>query len=283
MAYNAAACRSPSAWASASPRKPVEIAAKKKTGGFAVTATGRGALSVRGAAFFTTVARAAIVNKMQRTPDQNKRIWKLVGQLAEATGLGRERAEEIMRDHCEQVTGQTSTRSLTVSQADDLIRRLEDIGWKFLGVANKVPYKKKPSKEARQVHDGEALATPQMEGMLRDLFTDLGWGNKAQQRGFYKRVLGKDTIGPVTRGDHLKVIEGLKAMWLRKNRHEIARAHLAVAELHQNGTGLTPWERDFVEDVRKQIKTGKKLTPQIILKTLEIHDKRVAGTTKDTA
>ena len=231
---------------------------------------------------------------MPRSLDQNKRIWKLVGQLAQATGLGREWAEEIMRAHCKEVTGQTSTRNLTVSRADELIARLEAAVEKIVipaqagshehaggfRVKHGTTKKKPPSKEARQVHDGEAFTTPQMERMAKDLFADLGWATAAQQRGFYKRVLGKDTIGPITRADHLKIIEGLKAIWLRKNKQKIARAHLAIAELHQNGTGLTPWERGFIKDVRAKIKTGKKLTPQIILKVLEINDKRLVQSSR---
>lgn len=219
---------------------------------------------------------------MKRDLQQNRTLWKLVGQLAGAPGMNKERAEAVMREICAQVSGQSSTRALTAEQAEELIARLEGAVQKSgaetaplqrgnVGAGSPRPHRKTSP---------EALITTEQEAMIQKLFGNLGWNKSAQQRGFYRRVLGADALFPVTHRQGRDVIEGLKQIWLRKNKNTVADAVRMVEELWQriqnSESRITNWERGFLDDLRGKIEAGKKLTPAIVLKLTEIHEKRIA-------
>lgn len=210
----------------------------------------------------------------QRTIEQNNQIWGLVQRLSTYAHLD---GEEVMRDLCLQVSGQPSSKALTVEQADKVIEELE--------ARVKRSRQDALSKKEGEPPDPDAFHTQDQMDMMLCLFADLGWTSNAQQQGFYRRVLCHKRQGaaifPHTRGEMRKVIEALKAIYVRKfSRQEMQeKVRTLLALVGADGRSpLTEWEREtFLPNLQYKLISNLKLTPAIIKKLEEIWEKCKGG------
>ncbi len=105
----------------------------------------------------------------KRTPEQNRKIWALAGELGFDEGL--------LRDLVERLTGQRSTSALTRRQAHVVIDELNRLGGK----------QSPPTIETRR----PGMATPQQIHKIRSLERDLGWSdNPKRLRSFMQKYSG---------------------------------------------------------------------------------------------
>lgn len=234
-----------------------------------------------------------IVFPGQRITYQNNKIWGLVQRLKTYAHL---EGEEIMRELCLAISGQSSSKALTEAQADKVIEELE--------IRVKRARQDALSKREGEPSDPDAFHTQDQMDMMLSLFADLGWTTNAQQQGFYRRILGhKCRVGyahqavfPHTRGEMRKVTEALKAIFTRK--YNTASLQEAIRTLLGQGTedrgqetgdrgqgivgatrrvALTEWELKFLRNLQEKLLFGRKLTPQMIRKLQEVCEKRGQG------
>lgn len=186
-------------------------------------------------------------------PGQLKGLWAITGRLQKLSGMSRDQAEDALRAVVTDVSGQASTRGLTVHQADAVRQRLEELVRSAMrdGPAGKPPGK------PRKV-DPEAPVTPDQSRALLLLAGELGW-NRKRLTAFVARRMKTVTRGmpwPQTRGQAMAIHEALEAiLWRREDsswRAIKARAGDAL-EL----PGLTAWEVGFLESLIKQDGAGK--------------------------
>lgn len=196
---------------------------------------------------------------MQRTLEQNKRIWALVNRIAELTGKGREFAEELMRLDCKETSGQEHTFCLSGTQASNLIKRLQ----------RRVEILEEKEKTSNY-YDPEAPVTGKQLRAIDGLYKTLGWMTEAQQIGFSSRIIKKDR--PETRADGVKIHQALQAMILQRHSPEDLSAKCSLM-LNVRAHLLTEWEKAFLKDVDSQISEGGKLSSMKVVKILEIWEK----------
>lgn len=110
-------------------------------------------------------------------------------------------ADEDYRSLLEAEAGVTSSNDLDNSGLDRVLRRLGKLG--FVNTAHRAKRRPQPA----------GLVTPDQQQLMRELYEKLGWTDVARQMGFSKRACKK--AFPQTRGDAIKVIEGLKGMLKR--------------------------------------------------------------------
>ncbi|MDU7473597.1 MAG: regulatory protein GemA [Paenibacillus macerans] len=136
----------------------------------------------------------------KRTPEQNRKIWALAGELGFDEGL--------LRDVVERLTGQRSTSALTVVQANRLIDEL-----------NRIAGKPQPSTTSTR---RPGMATPEQLHKIRTLERDLGWAdNPKRLQAFMKKYCGGVArLEWLQFGQATTLIESLKGV-LRseQNRH----------------------------------------------------------------
>jgi len=102
---------------------------------------------------------------------------------------------------------------------------------------------------------------------LKKLYADLGW-NEKRQKGMNLRVIKKDT--PLTDKDAQKVYQALdRYLMHRVQPHYIAFTQLVYA-MESEGHLLTEWERGFVADVSRRIRSSMKVTVKMVKKIREI-------------
>ena len=105
----------------------------------------------------------------KRTPEQNRKLWALAGELGFDEGL--------LRDLVERLTGQRSTSALTRRQAHIVIDELNRLGGK------------QPAPTIKTHRPG--MATPQQIHKIRSLERDLGWSdNPKRLRAFMQKYSG---------------------------------------------------------------------------------------------
>lgn len=202
---------------------------------------------------------------MTRTTTQNKYIWKLVSNLAQATGFTREYAKERMYNICQEISGLRSSSQLTEDQAARLIRRLEA----HIATARKT---RNPKPETRNPkHDPDALATNAQLATLDQLYLDVGIDTEARQIAFCRRVV--KSFMPITRADVAKIHEALEAMYVRQFDTATIDKMLAIAI--RNKERLTAWEKKFTSDIYRQVRANRKLSSMKCKKLKEIHNKIV--------
>ena len=107
-------------------------------------------------------------------------------------------ADEDYRAVLQAEAGVSSSNDLDNGGLDRVLRRLGKLG--FTNTAHRPRRKPQPA----------GLVTPEQQQLICDLYEQLGWSDVARQMGFAKRVCKKSF--PQTRGDAIKVIEGLKGM-----------------------------------------------------------------------
>lgn len=62
-----------------------------------------------------------------RTDAQNKALWGAVSRLRKEQGLSADDAQAVLRGHVKAVSGQESTKVITVAQAATVLQRLERV------------------------------------------------------------------------------------------------------------------------------------------------------------
>ncbi len=190
----------------------------------------------------------------KRTSQQNRRIWSLVGKLASKSGILREESEEIMRLVNDRVNGTEQTSVLTVDQADLLINEMGNL-----------------IRDARRDIDDigyDKMVTPGQLRLIDSLYSDLRW-NKKSQIGFNKRQTKKPW--PQTRADANSIITALSAILLKEVRSEEISGRLDKLDAVKHR--LTPWEKAFKADLKRQLTEGGALTVMKLKKFLEIEGK----------
>lgn len=108
--------------------------------------------------------------KGKRTPEQNRKIWALAGEL----GFD----EMMLRDLVERLTGQRSTSALTVFQANRLIDEMNRLGGKQ--TIRTTTATRRPG-----------MATPEQIHKIRSLERELGWAdNPKRLQAFMQKYSG---------------------------------------------------------------------------------------------
>lgn len=126
----------------------------------------------------------------KRTPEQNRKIWALAGEL----GFD----ETLLRDLVERLTGQRRTSSLTAQQANRLIEEMNRLGGK------------QPTTQARR----PGMATPEQIHKIRTLERELGWSdNPKRLQAFTKKYCaGIARLEWLQFGQARALIESLKGV-----------------------------------------------------------------------
>ena len=200
-----------------------------------------------------------------RTPEQNRRLWRLVGELAEAAGIDKPAAEEIMRNIVERISGQRSTKELTSAQAEAVIKTLK---------ARIADVRRAQTRELGVVSRRE-------HELINGLLKLLGMDSLKQRTGIIRRVIKKPLIE--TEEDARAVIEALAAM--AERRYDVRRIlhSLTKPDIY---FAMTDWERSFVNNLldreekiernrasTRRRRTTKLFKPGATLKLLELAQK----------
>lgn len=217
------------------------------------------------------------------TPDtitrgQLQSIWgRLLPRLARVIG-NQEHAEQILREIVREVSGQTSTRALTIAQANDVMLRLNGAAQVEKSLVN-------PRGPKRTGTGGQ-------EWLARKLARDLWWEDcKTQGRrpgdprtpdkilldrftGFVNRVLNGQPW-PTTRGSWNKIIEALAAIYIRERAAYLPPRILAIRQAADAGqVNLTEWETRFLADfTHYNQQHGAPKSPGALHKFLELEAK----------
>ena len=172
---------------------------------------------------------------------RRRALWGRVQKLSQATGMDREDAELVMRDHVEAITGQRSTRFMNQEQTAELFRRLDAM----------IREDRPSTRAARELEeDPDALITAEQSRTLVQLGLAVGLDRRRLRSwivGHMKTVCGGRTW-PQTRGQAIKVHEGLEAWLVRQPRSQPGQVErrARAGRLYDD---LTAWERTFLRDL----------------------------------
>lgn len=204
--------------------------------------------------------------KKLRTPAQNRVIWGLVTQLAQATGAAKAEAEEAVRAICREVAGHDHTSRLTEGQADVVIARLRA----------RLPQSPAPATMATtaasvSMSRQNAPITPRQQEVIGALYRQVGWDDRGRQIAFARRQL--KLPWPQTQLHADAIIEPLKAIALRHT--DPADAWRRAVALRES-PHLDAWQRQFIPDLIMQFTVAdasrdltKVLSPHKLLKLIE--------------
>lgn len=204
-----------------------------------------------------------------RTLGQNRRIWGLVTELRELSGLSQGDAEDVLHRCCRECSAQEHTSQLTERQAARVIAMM---------VAEISGYKKKPASPKRgqpgdcapgQGPRTEQRITPDQQRVLQALFAQAGLDTQERRMGFCRQQC--DTPWPQTQAHADALFEPLKAMILRRVTPEQFQARVKALIGHPK---LDQWKTNFVADLQRQIDeaikagrpVGKVITPYKLAK-----------------
>lgn len=213
-----------------------------------------------------------------RTPAQSRAIHATASRLADLTGVDR---QELLDAHCEAVSGQRHTSTLSLDQARRLIQRLDGEVTRFASQARPAPAPAlsvveggggepagrpvgsprlavAPSAATPRPHEpwgprgpgtrGDQPITAMQRVVVAGLFRLLGW-DATRQLGFVRRQCKADA--PQTQADADRLIEPLKRMALSESTVPVALA-LTRAALAQPddawsaGPADRRWKREFL-------------------------------------
>lgn len=125
----------------------------------------------------------------KRTPEQNRKIWALAGEI----GLD----EGLLRDLVERLTGQRSTSALTRRQANLVIDEMNRLGGKL------------PIMKNRRT----GMATPEQIHKIKSLERELGWtDNPKRLRAFMQKYSGVARLEWLRFNPAQALIESLKGV-----------------------------------------------------------------------
>lgn len=206
-----------------------------------------------------------------RTPGQNRQLWGLVNTLARASGCERDQAEEALRRHCREVSGQEHSSMLSVEQAAEVTRRLgHEIDSIQKDQRSAAPTDRQPWGPRGPGPRHGQMATLRQHKVLEALYRQAGWDCPAQI-AFSTRQCKKPW--PQSQQDADAILEALKAIVLRKVKPAAARAR-AIAL--QGRPELDAWKRNFVADLVRQFEEaaehghqGRVMTTHKLLKLTE--------------
>ncbi len=202
--------------------------------------------------------------KRVRTPAQNRVIWGLVTQLAQATSGTKIEAEEAVRAICREVAGHDHTSRLTEGQADVVISRLRA---RLPQGQGRPAAPSAPVGKSRQ----DAPITPRQQEVIGALYRQVGWDDRGRQIAFARRQL--KLPWPQTQLHADAIIEPLKAIALRHT--DPADAWRRAVALRES-PHLDAWQRQFIPDLIAQFVVAdaardlkKVLSPHKLLKLIE--------------
>jgi len=149
----------------------------------------------------------------KRTPEQNRKIWALAGEL----GFD----ETLLRDLVQRISGQRSTSSLTIMQANELIEEMNRLSGK------------QPTRAANVRRPG--MATPEQINKIRSLEKQLGWADDPRRlQGFMKRFSnGIVRLEWLTASQASRLIESLKGMKGTLERQQTRKGGQAGGAAHE--------------------------------------------------
>ena len=177
------------------------------------------------------------MKKVKRTPAQNNAIWGLLSKLS----LGAEDRKGLLRQLCNEVSGQEHSSQLTQAQAQEVIRRLQ-------GRAPSQSGAPPPTKaQAEDATASEPMLTPAQQETLAHVFRQAGMTTLAQQRTFCQRQIKRPWCQ--TNQDFNAVYQGLKAIVLRDlDPTDFQRRVDALV----NHPALDAWQLSWAADVSRQ-------------------------------
>lgn len=203
-----------------------------------------------------------------RTPEQNRRIWSLVNELARRAQLSREDVEALtLRPITRRISAQEHTSKLTPGQADQTIAALEGEVRRYAPAQPAAP----APAPAPVAEPRKGTITPAQQALIQGLYQMVGYASPEQQRAFAMRQIRLPWAQTQAQADAL--IEPLKAMALRAVVP--ADAWQRAQALASRG-GLDAWKKQFIADLCRQFSEAndagtldKVLTPGKLLKLLE--------------
>lgn len=186
-----------------------------------------------------------------KTPAQHRALFAKVGELRRLGGLSAEDAEEVLRRHCEAVSGSRRTSALTEQGAREVLQRLSA----ELAAYTPAPAPPRPDETGNAIF----LLTPAQRTMLEGLCAQA----KLPLAGFCQRQLGRDL--PRTNAEFDQVIHALQDIVLRRVDAAATLARVVALRGHPR---LDPWKAGFIEDLHTQLtaKGAKALTTHKLAK-----------------
>lgn len=186
------------------------------------------------------------------SPPQLRQVWGLLNQLAKASGQD---ADELKIASVQAVTGQSHLSLITPTQADALLGHLRR------ELAKYTPKSEAPKPDPK----GRAgTISPRQQRVLTELYRQAGYETAEAKRTLSERQCGKPW--PQTKADADKIYEALSAMVLRRNPAEKLLARVDAIRGHD---ALDAFERPFLEDLRRQLVAGGRMSPGKIGKLVE--------------
>lgn len=184
----------------------------------------------------------------RRTDAQNKAIWALVGKISRLPGMDMDDAKETCRRLAREVSGQESTKELTVSQARQLIDRLTNL---LDGRPETTIISKKSHKSPVQP-EGDVLTQAQQRAL--SLVRDALHMDQSAYVAFCRRMTGAPW--PQTKVHGIQVYEGLEALLLRRYpRAQVAQLAQAVLKAPH----ISSEDETFARSIVKRIEGNKRL------------------------
>lgn len=175
------------------------------------------------------------------TSAQNRMIWGLVGQLAKQ-GLGREEAEELLRDIIEGVSGQRSPKALDCAGATIVIDRFKA---KVEGRPTKAPPRSK-----------RPTITKRLQRALDQVRGALGFSPR-EYAAFGRRMLGHPW--PQTNDEGIKLYEGMEAMLRRRYHPAWLAPHVNSLQVQARAQDFSTEDSRFVMSIGLALAEDKKL------------------------
>lgn len=186
-----------------------------------------------------------------KTPAQHRALFAKVGELRRLGGLSADDAEEVLRQHCEAVSGKRSTSALTEQGAREVLQRLSA----EVAAYTPAPAPPRPDQTGNAIFLLTAAQRTTLEGLCAQA--------KLPVAGFCQRQLGRDL--PRTNAEFDKVVHALQDIVLR--RVDVATVLARVAALRGDAR-LDSWKAGFIEDLHAQLvaKGAKALTTHKLAK-----------------
>lgn len=186
---------------------------------------------------------------------QRAAVWSRVGKLQRNCDLSRDEAEDIMRYICVQISGQQSTKKLSIRQVEELCKELDA---RISRHSRSTPKPQPPPADRRSTtragravyEDLNALTTMPGGRALLELAAALGW-TKRGLRDWIRNRMGSVCEGipwPQTRGQVMKLHEGLEAQLMRRDSSQ-PPALLQRAERALTLPELSNWEVSFLQSI----------------------------------
>jgi len=187
-------------------------------------------------------------------------MFSALGRLRKLEGMDKDTAETILRKMVLDESGQTSTRKLTPAQArrvlallngkvDDAKRR-DALKRRKTEQAANADYRENTRAGRDATESSAATVTREQGQALLQLAGLLGWG-RSELRSWIKNKMGSVCKGmpwPQTRGQAMKLHEGLEAMVMRRPENQVD-AVLERVRRARRAPYLTPFESKLLRDM----------------------------------